>query len=258
MRHLSAGTHCSAFEEPDSADPTLMPVPGLIEGLTPLRRSFGDDVLGGADVPDTVATELRRRRGGGQPLPDELAGPIGEHLGTDLSGIRVHADQGAGALARSVDAAAFTHGNDIYFAPGAYQPGSPGGQRMLAHELSHVAQQRSGADSGGSGSLTVGKADDPAEAAADQSADRAMAALRRTPAAGAGSGAAAVHQHAAADSGLDEEVGLEIRRWKWPWESKDKAESKDKGKSKGKSEGKTKGKDKSKGKGQGVEGFQGL
>jgi hypothetical protein len=215
--------------EPEVAENAVMAVPGLLDGLTPLRRNAVDDALGGADVPGTVAQELRRRQGGGEALPGEFAGRMGEHFGMDLSAVRVHADQGAGTLARSIDAAAFTHGNDIYFAPGAYRPGSPDGQRVLAHELSHVAAQRSGADRGGSGSLTIGKANDPAEAAADRSADRAMTALRRTPSGAAG---ASAPERSAAGSDLGEAAGLEIRRWKWPWQSKSKSKDKD-GKGKG-------------------------
>jgi hypothetical protein len=213
--------------EQDGTEGAVMAVPGLLGGLTPLRRTTADDALGGTDVPGTVAQELRRRQGGGEALPDEFAGRMGEHFGMDLSAVRVHADQGAGTLARSIDAAAFTHGNDIYFAPGAYQPGSPGGQRILAHELSHVAAQRTGADRGGTGSLTIGEANDPAEAAADQSADRAMTALRRTPIGAAGAPGPA-HSSTGMDRG--EATGLEIRRWKWPWESWGKSKNKDKGK----------------------------
>lgn len=196
--------------------PGLMAVPGLVDGsgLSPLRRQSDEDPLGGADVPAHVTAELRRRRGSGHALPDDLAGPMGRHFGMDFASVRVHSDSGAGVLARSVQAAAFTHGNDIYFAPGAYQPESAGGQRMLAHELSHVAAQRSGADKAAAGSLTVGRADDPAEAAADRSADRVMAALRRT----------AAPQLATLQS-VDIAFTDEIRRW--PWSSKSKGGGKD-------------------------------
>ncbi len=85
-------------------------------------------------------------------------------------------------MARSVQATAFTHGNDIYFAPGAYQPSSDTGRRTIAHELSHVAAQRAGTDAAPRGRLTVGRSDDPAEAAADRSADRVLTALRRSTA----------------------------------------------------------------------------
>jgi len=47
-------------------------------------------------------------------------------------------------LALSLGAEAFTYGSDIYFAPGRYQPGSTNGERLLAHELTHVVQQAGG------------------------------------------------------------------------------------------------------------------
>jgi hypothetical protein len=62
----------------------------------------------------------------------------------DLSDVRVHTDVNAAAAARSVGAEAYTQGNNIYFGPGQYNPGSPGTGKLLAHELTHVVQQRQG------------------------------------------------------------------------------------------------------------------
>ena len=160
-------------------EPGLMAVPALHSDAVPLRRR-AEDPLGGSEVSGDIAGALRRRGGQGGLLPDTLSAPMSNHLGMDLSGVRVHTDPEAGKIAHSLQATAFTHGNDIYFAPGAYRPGSTDGQRVLAHEVSHIAAQRSGADRGGSGPLGVGRADDPAEAAADASADRMMAALHRS------------------------------------------------------------------------------
>jgi hypothetical protein len=65
--------------------------------------------------------------------------------GLDLSAVRVHTDRRAGDSARALGAAAYTVGNDVVFAPGAYAPGTAHGDRVLAHELAHVAQRaRSG------------------------------------------------------------------------------------------------------------------
>lgn len=140
----------------------------------PIPRSH--DPLGGQAVDPELAETLRRRRGGGEPLPTGLGDQLGAQLGTDVSDIRVHTDQQAGAIARSLQATAFTTGNDLYFAPGAYRPGSPDGLHTLTHELAHVVQQRSGLDAG-TGPLRVGAADDPLEAGADRIADRTLAAL---------------------------------------------------------------------------------
>lgn len=151
---------------------TLPPI-----GTAPLRR-FADP-LGGSAVDADVQSVLRRREGGGQPLPAGLSGQFGQILGQDFSGVRVHADSEAGGVARALQSHAFTHGNDLYFAPGKFQPGSTAGQQLIAHELGHVVAQRTGADRGDGGGLTVGAADHPAEAAADRVAEQAMGALRR-------------------------------------------------------------------------------
>lgn len=194
--------------------PGLQPVPGLLGALPPLRRHRADaDPLGGTAVDGSIAEALRRRQGSGGRLPDSVADPMGQQLGIDTSALRVHADPEAGSIARSVQADAFTYGNDIYFAPGRYQPSSGAGQHVLAHELSHVAAQRAGSDGGSAGPLTVGRANDPAETAADRSADRVVSALRRSlnpePAATASDWSSAI-----------DPTGIQIRRW--PWGKKDK------------------------------------
>jgi hypothetical protein len=168
---------------PALPEPGTVAVPGLVSGPLLVRRdATPDDPLGGAPVDGAVTDALRRRRGGGTPLPAELAGAFGQHFGQDLSGVRVHQDGEAGTLARSLQSTAFTHGTDVYFAPGAYRPGTEGGRRLIAHELSHVVHQRTGEDRAAGGVLSVGRANDPAEAAADRSADIAMSALRRSTA----------------------------------------------------------------------------
>jgi hypothetical protein len=63
----------------------------------------------------------------------------------DFSKVRLHTGTQAAEAARAVNARAFTVGHNIVFGAGAYQPGMPEGQRVLTHELTHVVQQRSGA-----------------------------------------------------------------------------------------------------------------
>jgi hypothetical protein len=62
-------------------------------------------------------------------------------FGADFSGVRVHTGGEAAALNREVSAQAFTHGRDIFVGEGKYSPTSSDGQRLLAHELTHVIQQ---------------------------------------------------------------------------------------------------------------------
>jgi hypothetical protein len=63
-------------------------------------------------------------------------------FGADFSGIRVHAGSEAAQLNQVLGARAFTHGQDIYLGAGAEAPGSEAGNRLLAHELTHVVQQK--------------------------------------------------------------------------------------------------------------------
>ncbi len=60
----------------------------------------------------------------------------------------MHTDDHANSLAQSVSARAFTTGSDVYFAKGEHNPGSSDGQQLLAHELTHVVQQRGASTSG--------------------------------------------------------------------------------------------------------------
>ena len=83
--------------------------------------------------------------------------------------MRVHHDDTADQLNRSVSARACATGTDVYFARGEYNPGSASGDRLIAHELAHVVQQR-GAPSGGP--LTVSNPGDALETEADAVADQ--------------------------------------------------------------------------------------
>ncbi len=63
-------------------------------------------------------------------------------FGHDFSKVRVHADASAAMSAQSVNARAYTLGQDIVFGAGQYAPGTAQGRRLLAHELTHVVQQQ--------------------------------------------------------------------------------------------------------------------
>lgn len=98
-------------------------------------------------APPGVEQRLDARRAGaaGRPLPRALRRQLEPRLGADLAEVRVHTDDEAASLCRRVGAQAFTVGSEVYFAPGAWDPGSEAGLELLAHELTHVLQQRGAA-----------------------------------------------------------------------------------------------------------------
>jgi hypothetical protein len=105
----------------------------------PVQRKCG---CGGACCAGGPAPVQRASTGA--PLPAATRASMESSFGHDFGGVRVHTDSGAASQAASLGARAFTTGSDIYFAPGEYAPASPGGTGLLAHELTHVVQQRAG------------------------------------------------------------------------------------------------------------------
>jgi hypothetical protein len=129
-----------------------------------LARS-GAGILDGGRVHPDVEGAIAAQRGGGSDLDAGIRASVAPTLGDPLTGVRVHTGPDADALAQAVDARAFTVGTDMFFAQGEYRPGSSDGDRLLAHELTHVAQQR---DAPTAGPLVVSDAGDTAEREADQ------------------------------------------------------------------------------------------
>jgi hypothetical protein len=105
-----------------------------VPGATPViqRRAAGM-----SDAPAIVHQTLA---GAGRPLDPATRANMEGRFGYDFGAVRIHADARAAESARSIDAFAYTVGNDIAFGEGQYAPQSEAGQRLLAHELTHVAQ----------------------------------------------------------------------------------------------------------------------
>jgi hypothetical protein len=161
-----------AAPEPAAADPAA-PLYELASSVG--NRAFGESiareaagVLPGGQVHPAVESTISDTRGGGASLDAGVQDRFGGSLG-DLSDVRVHTDDTADRLNRSVSARAFATGTDVYFAKGEYSPGSAAGDKLIAHELAHVVQQR-GAPSGGP--LSVSEPGDALETEADAVADQ--------------------------------------------------------------------------------------
>jgi hypothetical protein len=88
-----------------------------------------------------LANRIRAMEGGGNVLPARIREPHEARFGSDLSMVRVHTDQEAADVSRSLGAKAFAVGRDIFFAMGRFSPATRVGQRLLAHELTHVVQR---------------------------------------------------------------------------------------------------------------------
>jgi len=141
------------------------------------RKQDGAARAGGARVPET----------NGRPLSPEVRARMEPRVGGDLSRVQVHTDGASAEAARDLGAQAFTDGEHVHFGEGRFAPGTRDGDRLLAHELTHVAdgargvhrapdpaQAQAGAQSG---AHDVSQPGDPAEQKAEQTADRVTGEL---------------------------------------------------------------------------------
>jgi hypothetical protein len=181
------------------------------EGLLGLQRVAGNSGVSSmleeerSPVHDVVSS-------GGRPLDPSVRTDMEQRLGHDFSDVRVHDDSAAAASAQAVNAHAYTVGSNIVFQRDRYDPGSAEGRTTLAHELTHVVQQRSGPVDGTSapGGIKVSDPSDRFEREAAANAERAMSAPAG-PAAAETAAAPAVQRH---EAGHDEEPvqGLFVQR----------------------------------------------
>lgn len=105
---------------------------------------------------------------GGERLPEPLRESMEDRFDAGFGHVRVHRDARASALAERVRARAFTVGSEVFFRESEYQPATEGGQRLIAHELTHVLQQSQGAPSAG-GAPTIQRAPDDGAPELDES-----------------------------------------------------------------------------------------
>ena len=103
--------------------------------------SIPEHGMAGGVVESSVASSIERTRGGGRPLDDAARTSMEGAFDADFSSVRIHEGSSDDSLNRSLNARAFTVGNDVYFANNQFKPSSGDGQRLLAHELAHVVQQ---------------------------------------------------------------------------------------------------------------------
>lgn len=105
------------------------------------RKNTG---VSGGEVPSAFQQQLSNSKGGGQALDNQTRGSMESAFGHNFSNVRVHTGSRAREMSQSIQAKAFTHGNDIYFNEGQYNTASNSGKHLLAHELTHTIQQTGG------------------------------------------------------------------------------------------------------------------
>ena len=146
-------------------------------GLMGLQRAAGNSAVSSMveDEPSPVHEVVSS---GGRPLEPDVRTDMEGRLGHDFGDVRVHDDSAAQRSAQSVNAHAYTVGSNIVFQRDQYDPGSDAGRTMLAHELTHVVQQRSGPVDGTptAGGVKVSDPSDRFEREAAANAERVMAA----------------------------------------------------------------------------------
>jgi hypothetical protein len=102
----------------------------------------------GGEVDEDTNDLIAGTRSGGRTLPAGIQGPFEAAMGVPLGGVRVHAGRTADELSERLGATAFTTGRDVFFRGGLPDVTTSSGAHVLAHELAHVVQQRSGAPVG--------------------------------------------------------------------------------------------------------------
>ncbi|AXE79082.1 DUF4157 domain-containing protein [Streptomyces atratus] len=165
-------------------------------GMSVLQRAVGNSAVGSmlqrreeeerSPVHDVVSS------GGGQPLDTDTRTDLEGRMGADFSDVRIHTGSAAHESAKGVGAHAYTVGNNVVFQRDAYDPSSPQGRTTLAHELTHVIQQRNGPVEGtdAPGGIRVSDPSDRFEREAVANADRVLSAPAPAPASAAVTGAA--------------------------------------------------------------------
>ena len=129
---------CAGCDMEDKVQRQEMEEEGPIQAM-PLMRKASD---GGYTATPQLQSQLNSSKGGGSPLPGPTLTSMSQAFGADFSSVRIHTDSRAAEMSQGIQAKAFTHGGDIYFNRGQYQSESSEGKKLLAHELTHVVQQK--------------------------------------------------------------------------------------------------------------------
>lgn len=184
---LAATPHVSVSREVEEADPAMLKaaVTGRSEAMNVGSLLNLQRLAGNSSVSSMLDEEVEQPSpvrdvvgsGGGSPLESSTRTYLESRMGHDFGDVRVHTGAKADASARSIHAQAYTVGNDVVFQSGKFAPETPAGMHTLAHELTHVVQQRSGPVAGtpAAGGIRLSDPSDSFEQAASRNADAVMA-----------------------------------------------------------------------------------
>lgn len=142
QRKLTIGASNDPLEqEADKVANQVMAIPlnsGIKSSLPRIQRYSGKAAAGADSVPTSVNSVLTSS---GSSLEPALRQGMEQRFGHDFSQVRIHTDSAAEQSAQEVNAHAYTVGNHVVFATGKFMPGTQEGQRLIAHELTHIIQQ---------------------------------------------------------------------------------------------------------------------
>jgi hypothetical protein len=124
---------------PRSVHAAALPLPSIRPYVQ--RQTASEVGESSSDSGVSVESRLASAETGGTAIGSRVRSSFESRFGRDFSSVRVHNDGSAHALSDELGALAFTHGRHVYFGRGQYDPSSPSGQHLLAHELTHVVQQ---------------------------------------------------------------------------------------------------------------------
>jgi len=144
-----------------------------------LQRKTQNSELGTRNVSTVPSIVHEVLRLPGQPLDPATRTFMEPRFGHDFSRVRVHADSQAAESARAMHSLAYTVGQHVVFGAGQYAFGTINGQRLLAHELTHVTQQSP--EAGWQSKLEIGAKDDQFERAAEDTAQAVVNSSSKSP-----------------------------------------------------------------------------
>jgi Domain of unknown function (DUF4157) len=153
------GSH--SHEQERARSSTKQVSPPIHHSLLQRRDTSGNQEV---DLPRATISPIIKDalEASGQPLDTDTRTLMESRFGHDFSNVRVHHDTQAGESAATVHSLAYTIGQNIVFGAGQYAPRTTEGRRLLAHELTHVVQQKKANGNSLTGN-TINQSSDPAE-----------------------------------------------------------------------------------------------